>query len=255
MSERKKYKACCLNKTSHPALHDSMADALRQAWLAVGNKDLLGATHWFQQAVNQEPDHLEALAGLGQALCWQRRMSEGLGYLQKAAAQLQLNARSKQNVRFVLELAEQLHHWGGLETSLQLTELALSLEPLHPVALNSRALYLLHVNRPGEALPYAQQVCALHPQEPAFQNTLAIIEARSDDLIGARSRFEKVIQGNLQPLQTARAQQELVSVLDRLGNYDEAFSTCQQANAYHRQQPDYTRLDKKYVFRNIVNNK
>jgi tetratricopeptide (TPR) repeat protein len=251
----KKYKACCLNKQSHPAQHDSIADALRHAYQAVGNKDLLGSTHWFQQAVNQEADHIEALAGLGQALCWQRRMSEGLGYLQKAAAQLQLNARSKKNTRFVLELAEQLHHWGDLQTSLQLTELALSLEPLHPVALNNRALYLLRVNRPGEALPFARQVCALHPQEPAFQNTLAIIEARSGDLANAKSRFEKVIQSNLQPQQTARAQQELVSVLDKLGNHDEAFNTCQQANAYQRQQPEYTRLDKQYVFRIIAHNK
>jgi tetratricopeptide (TPR) repeat protein len=235
--------------------HDSVAYALSEAWQAVGNKDLPGATHWFQQAVNQEPDHLEALAGLGQALCWQRRMSEGLGCLQKAAAQLQRNARSKQNVRFVLELAEQLHHWGDLETSLHLTELALSLEPLHPVALNNRALYLLRVNRPGEALPFSRQVCTLHPQEPAFQNTLAMIEARSGDLVNAKSRFEKVIQSNLHPQQTARAQQELVSVLDRLGNHDEAFSASEKANEYQQQQPDYTRLDRQYVFQTIAHNK
>lgn len=251
----KKYKACCLNKSSDPVTRNSVADELKQAWQAVGRKDLPGSAHWFQQAVNREPDHLEALAGLGQALCWQRRMSEGLGYLRKAANQLHLNAHDKKDVRFVLELAEQLHHWGDLETSLQLTELALSLEPLHPVALNNRALYLLRVNRTGEALPFAQQVCALHPLEPAFQNTLAIAEARSGDLANARSRFEKVIHGNLQPQQTARAQQELVSVLDRLGNYDEAFGTCQQAKAYLRQQPEFTRLDKQYVFKTIAHNK
>jgi tetratricopeptide (TPR) repeat protein len=250
----KKYKACCLNKAAIPALQNSFADALKQAWQAVGQKDLLAAAHWFQEAVNRQPDHPEALAGLGQALCWQHRMSEGLEYLQKAAEQL-VNVQSKRDIRFILELAEQLHHWGDLKTSLQLTELALLLEPLNPVALNNHALYLVRVNRFEDALPFARQVCALHPQEAAFQNTLAIIETRLGDLAGARQRFEKVIQANLQPQKTARALQELVSVLDGLGHYDEAFSTCLKAKAHERQQPKFASLDKQHVFKTIANNK
>lgn len=250
----KKYKACCFNKPPAPVLQNSIADALKQAWQAVAQKDLPGAAHWFQEAVNRDPRHPEALAGLGQALCWQHRMSEGLDYLQKAAGQL-VEVHSKRDIRFVLELAEQLHHWGDLETSLQLTELALTLEPLNPVALNNHALFLVRLNRFKDALPFARQVCALHPQEAAFQNTLAIVETRSGDLESARSRFEKVIQTNRQPEQTARALQELVGVLDRLGRYDDAFSTCQKAKVHYRQIPKVASLDKQHVFKTIAHNK
>jgi tetratricopeptide (TPR) repeat protein len=251
----KKYKACCLNKQATPTAEIPFADALNQAWLAVRQKDLMAAAHWFQEAVNRKPDHPEALAGLGQALCWQRRMREGLGYLQKAAEQLELHTQSKRDIRFVLELAEQLHHWGDLKTSLQLTKLALTIEPHNPVALNNHALYLVRINRFEDALPFAQQVCSLQPQDPTFQNTLAIVEARSGDLTGAKARFEKVIHANRQLQQTARAQQELVSVLDRLGCYDEAFRAGMSAKAHYRQLPEMAKLDKQYVFKTIANNK
>ncbi len=181
-------------------------------------------------------------------------MSEGLGYLQKAAEQL-VNDKSGRDIKFVLELAEQLHHWGAVKTSLQLTELALVLEPLNPMALHSHALYLVRINRVEDALPFARQVCALHPQEAAFQNTLAIIEARSGDLAGAGSRFEKVIQADLEPRQTARAREELVGVLDKLGRYDEAFSTCLKAKDHYRKMPKVASLDKQHVFKTIANNK
>lgn len=251
----KKYKACCLNKMPAPAPQDAGADALKQAWQAVARKDLAGATYWFQQAVNRDPKHPEALAGLGQALCWQHRKRDGLEFLRRAAAQAELNLTKKQDLRFVLELAEQLNHWGDLETSLRLTELALSLEPNNPVALNNHALSLVRINRFEEALPFARKVCDLHPQEAAFQNTLATIETRLADWECAKSRFDRIIHSNPQPEQTAKALQELVNVLDRLGRYDESFGTAMKAKALYRQMPKVASLDKQHVFRTIANNK
>jgi len=181
-------------------------------------------------------------------------MSEGLGYLQKAAEQL-VNDKSGRDIKFVLELAEQLHHWGDVKTSLQLTELALLLEPLNPMALHNHALYLVRINRVEDALPFVRRVCGLHPQEAAFQNMLAIIEARLGDLAGAGSRFEKVIQADQEPRQTARAREEIVGVLDKLGRYDEAFSVCLKAKDHYRKMPKVASLDKQHVFKTIANNK
>lgn len=251
----KKYKACCLNKTSASAPQDPAAEALRQAWQAVARKDPAGAAHWFQEAVGRDPENPEALAGLGQALCWQHRKGDGLEHLGRAAARIESSLRNKGDLRFALELAGQLNHWGDLGTSLRLTELALTLDPLNPVALNNHALSLVRINRFEEALPFARKVCDLHPREAAFQNTLATVEARLGDWESAKPRFEKVIHSNPQPEQAARAQQELVNVLDRLGRYEESFDTAIKAKALYSQMPKVASLDKRHVFRTIANNK
>ncbi|CAD6881184.1 hypothetical protein [Methylomonas albis] len=249
----KKFKACCGNKST-PATQLTVVETLKMAWQAVGQRDVLATTHWFQQTLKLEPTNAEALAGLGQALCWQHRIQEGLSYLKQAAKQLKNNAQIKREVRLILELAEQLHHWGDLVTAIELTELAVTLEPVNPVALNNHALYLVRVNRFSEALSYAQRVCQLRPNEPACNNMLAIIEAHLGDLSTAKRRFEAVIKANLNPQQTARAWQELVGVLDKTGEYEASFQACLQAKQRYKELPEIKALDKQQIFTAIKNN-
>ncbi|MBD9361783.1 tetratricopeptide repeat-containing sulfotransferase family protein [Methylomonas fluvii] len=253
----KKYKACCLKQAeaaSRP-VKPSVDDALKQAWQAVARRDMAGTLLGFRQVLAIQPDHAEALAGLGQALCWQQQRREGLAYLQQAARQLEIDAQQTRNIRFMLELAEQLHHWGDLDTALKLTELAVKLEPENPAALNNRALYLTRVNRFEEALPFASKVCELRPDDPACNNMLAVLEAHLNRLPAAKQRFQAVIAANRNMQQTARAWQELVGVLDKLEEYEASFAACQQAKALYKQLPELSSLDAGQVFRAIQRNK
>lgn len=253
----KKYKACCLtqSETAVRPAQPSVTDTLKQAWQAVARRDMAGTLDGFRQVLAIQPNHAEALAGLGQALCWHQQRREGLVYLQQAARQLEIDAQQSRNIRFILELAEQLHYWGDLDTALKLTELALALEPNNPAALNNRALYLTRVSRFEEALPFASKVCELRPDDPACNNMLAVLEAQLNRLPEAEQRFRKVIAANRNHQQTARAWQELVGVLDKLEEYEASFAACQQAKALYRQLPELRALDADQIFRAIERNK
>jgi len=252
----KKHKACCLSKNlvAPPAKPD-VASLLQKAWQAVAQRDVVGTMHWFREVLKLNPNHAQALAGLGQALCWQDQLREGLRYLRLAAEALQQEAQKSLDIRFVLELAEQLHHWGDLEMSLNLARLAVRLAPESPAANNNLGLYLSRVNKPEEALPYVRKACQLAPDDPACNNLLAILEARLGDQVAARGRFERVIKQGRDPRQTARAWQELTGVLDKLGDYDRAFEAGQKAKALQQDFPEFRAIDKEHVFKAIARNK
>lgn len=252
----KKFKACCLIKNQPaPAAIPDVSSLLQQAWQAVARRDVAGTLIGFRAVLKLDPHHAQALAGLGQALCWQDQVREGLGYLRQAAAELEKEAIKTRDIRFTLELAEQLHHWGDLETSLRLARLAVRLAPDSPAANNNLGLYLNRMNRPEEALPYVRKACQLLPNDPACNNLLAILESRQGQLQSACERFERVIALGRDDRQTARAWQELAGVLDKLGEYERAFDACQQAKTMQQNLPEFRAIDQEQIFRNIARNK
>lgn len=233
----------------------TIAQALQQAWKSVQEKDLPAATLRFQHALALQPQNLEALAGLGQALCWQRRMNEGLGHLRQAAQVLEKQKRGPQDLRFIVELAAQLHHWGDLSTALQLTHLALSIDPACPAALHSHAQYLARMNRADQALEFAQKASRIMPLEAAFSISVASIEAQLGQHQSARLRLENILEAAPNSPHAFQAHQQLVGVLDHLGCYDEAFSHCLKAKELYHQWPSVAPIEKQSVFRTIERNK
>ncbi|MEQ1530879.1 MAG: tetratricopeptide repeat protein, partial [Methylococcales bacterium] len=206
---------------------------MHRAWQSVAQRDIPSTMHWFRQALTIKPNHAEALAGLGQALCWQDKVKEGLSYLNQAAQELEKAALKKGDIHFVIQLAEQLHHWGDLETSIKLTQLAVKLQPNSAAAHNNLALYLSRVNRLQEALPHAYKAHQLAPTDLACNNLLASLESRQGLYNEAKIRFEKIAKQSQNLEQSARAWQELATVLDKLGEYEQAFSACEQGKLLH----------------------
>lgn len=251
----KKYKVCCAQRAASAAMQMNFEQVMQQAWQAVGQRNVAAVMHWFEKALSMRPGDPHALAGLGQALCWQERRREGLQYLQRAARELEAEAQHHGNPGFILELAEQLHFWGDLDTSLRLAKLAVEVAPTHLPALNNLALYFMRVNQPEAAEPYARMANMLNPDSPAVNNLLAILETRLGQLPEARQRFEQVIAADKDVKQTQRAWQELATVLDKLGEYDAAFEACERAKALFRDLPEVRRVDSNAIFRAIARNK
>lgn len=252
----KKFKACCQSKPLTFASSKPNAEQyLQRAWQAVSQQDVAGILHWFAEALKLEPDNPQALAGLGQALCWQNQTKEGLSNLRKAGAALQKQALRSKDTRFVLELAEQLHHWGDLETSLALAQLAVRLTPNDGAANNNLGLYLTRLNRNEEAVVYVRKACQLLPGNPACQNLLAILEASLGQRESAKTRFQAIIKDNRDIRQTARAWQELAGVLDKLGEFEQSFAASQQAKAMQQTFAEFNAVDKTRIFRTIERNK
>jgi len=225
---------------------------LDHAWQAVRTRDLEGTLYWFREVLSVQPKNAEALAGLGQALCWQDRIREGLDYLREAARHLEKHAKKNRDHRLVSQLAEQLHHWGDLDMAARLARVAVRLAPDSAASHNNLALYLLRVNRAADALPHVRKACGLQPDNPACQNLLAIVEAQLGQLAQARGRFEQVIAARRDPAQTARAWQELAAVLDKQGEYDQAFGACREAKTLQEQLADFQGVDRQALFRRIA---
>jgi len=190
---------------------------------ALAQSDYGEAEHWLRQLQAAKPNDASVLASLGQSLCWQGRRREGLGYLVKAARQLERQALKSRAPQLAVELSGQLVHWGEIQVAERLARMAVALSPDSPFALNNLAVCLSRVSRYAEALPVSRRVCKMLPDDPGCNILLAIIEFRSGLLDDARSRLNRVIEQNREPAQTARAWLEAGVIFDKLGRYEEAF--------------------------------
>jgi len=127
----KKFKACCVQAGGaiKQTKSTEIASLLQNARLAISRGDFDSAERWFRQVLLIKPNHAEALAGVGQKLCWQRKRREGLTYLLQAARQVEKECVKSRDIAQLLELSGQLQHWGDLEAALKLAQLAVRLAP------------------------------------------------------------------------------------------------------------------------------
>jgi len=252
-----KYKACCFQDEAK-FLNRSAPDIL--AWLgqarqAAAQGDFADAEAWFRRVLEAKPTDALALAGVGQALCWQGRRRAGAEYLLKAAKQLERQAQKSRDPAHLVELSSQLQHWGEIDAALRLARLAAQLAPKSAAAQNNLGLAFSRVNRDDEALPPIRKACELLPGHPGCQIVLAMLDARQRRWDEARERLEQVIARNLDPAQTARAWLELATVLDKQKAYEPAFAALEQAAALHRALPAYQAADRERIFAAIARNK
>jgi len=253
----KKYKACCAQADAKFSLRQApdVCAITQRAQQAAARADFADAEFWYRQLVAAKPNDTVALAGLGQALCWLHRRREGIGYLLQAAKQLERQAAKSRDPQLPLDLSGQLQHWGEIEAAERLARVAVRLAPRSPVALNNLVLCLIRVSRNDEALPLAQQVCEILPDEPSCNVLLAILQSCVGRRDEARTRLERVIELDQDPEQTARAYLELGTVLDKLADYEGAFAALTKAAEGHSALPQNRAADHDSIFAMLARNK
>ena len=253
----KKYKACCLQTTENTKQVQGadFEELHRRGQQAVAQGNFKDAELWFRQMLAVKPKDAYALACVGQSLCWRLKRREGVAFLLLAAKQLEKQAMKSGKPEFLLELSEQLLHWGESQAAENLARLAVKLVPHSPAALNNLVVCLTRINRDAEALPLSRQVCELLPDNPACNILLAIIEANLGDRSAAMARLERVIALNANKEQTARAQLELAKLLDKRGEYDAAFAAISQANIVREGMVKSLVVSQEFLFSSIVRNK
>lgn len=252
----KKYKTCCQSTGIPPSIpNQSDPDIwLIQARQAVANGQLGHAEFCYREVIKSKPNDPESLAGIGQALCWQRKRSAGKEYLQKAARQLIRLSHKNRQPQALLQLSEQLQHWGDINTALELARLSLRLAPESAHAMNNLALCLLRINRTEEALATALKASELMPGQAASQILVALLESETGQLETARERLEKVIATCQEPEQTARAWLELGAVKDKQNDYNEAFKAFTRAAELHASLHAVRAIDVTEIFNNLARN-
>jgi tetratricopeptide (TPR) repeat protein len=217
--------------------------------------DLEGAEQLFRHVLEILPNHAEALAGVGQSLCWRQRRRQGLEYLRRSAKQVEKVAAKKKEIGLLLQLADQLRHWGDLGTAVSLAQLAVRVAPGSATAQNQLALCLSRINRPQEALGPAQKACELLPQDPGCQTNLALIESRTGSAEQALSRLQAVAAGASDPEQISRARLETGLIRDKRGQYDLAFEAFSDAADIARQLPSVRAVPANRIFDSLARNR
>ena len=253
----KKFKACCAAaeaKFQARQTPDS-GEWLARARRAVAAGRFEDAEFWYREVLAAKPNQAEALAGVGQALCWRGRRAAGRDHLRQAAKQLERQGIKDRDPGLLLQLSGQLQHWGDIETALRLARLATRLAPRSAIAHNNLALCLSRVNRAGEAWPAAARAAEFLPGHPGIQILLALLDKALGRVPDARARLERVVAENRDPEHTARAWLELGTVLDKQGDYEAAFRAFTQASELHRRLPAFKAVDGERIFKAIAANR
>lgn len=250
----KKYKHCCeTGKQPLPANgtidFQVLLDRARSHAYQQGN--FAAAEQCYRDVLAIKPNHIEALAGVGQGLCRRHRRAEGCLYLVKAAKQM-LRHPEKIEARLFLELAEQLQMWGELDGALQLARAAVKRMPDNPLAHYGVAACLHRLNHTDQALAAMTKVLRLAPEDAGCQILMALLELDKKQIESARHRLEQVIAQERDPKQLARACLELAKVYDKQQRYADAFAMLDKAGDLNAQLPETLRLDADYIFDRIA---
>lgn len=246
----RKYKHCCADQAAPagaPGLQQLLETARHHAYQ---RRDFAAAEHSYRQVLALKPNHAEALAGVGQGLCWRHRLAEGKRYLARAAKAL-LRQADKTDGRVLLGFAEQMQIWGDMELALQLARAAVKSMPDDASAHYGLAACLQRLNRTDAAMAALEKVLKLVPQDSGSHILLAILEFDQKQYDAARQRLEQVVAAETDTKQLARACLELSKVYDKQKRYAEAFAMFAKAGELQRQLPEIRALDAGYIFNRI----
>jgi len=222
----------------------------RARYFAYQLADFDKAEQAYRQVLATKPTQIEALAGVGQALCRRHRLAEGRQYLLKAA-KLMLRHPSKIEVTDLLQLAEQLQIWGEVDFALQLYRASTKKSPKNPVALFGVAVCLQRLNYGKLANLELDKALKLAPEDSGCQILKAILEAENQQLSEAEQRLNKVINREKDSRPLARACLELAKILDQQKRYSEAYALISRAGELQSGLPEVTQQDANHVFRKI----
>ena len=139
---------------------------------------------------------------------------------------LELNPNNLQTRMLLIQALMNSHDPGG---AIDVCEDVLRHDPVNVDALGYMAELCELTHEYDRAREYASRTLSFHPRHPIANIVMAKLERREGDFKAARQRLGHVLEQTLDARHTALVNGELAKVLDRLGNYDEAFAACKVA--------------------------
>jgi len=225
-----------------------MNEFMQRGQLAVKNKNALESIEWFSKAVKESPKDPQALACLGQSLCWDGKLEEGLVQLQKAGYVLLKKSRKSRDVNLVLDLSDQLQHWNDYHGALDLCKQAVKINPGAVRAYQFLSVIYLRFNQKKNALSVARKALKLVPESTILQILLATVEIANGLHDQAKERLSLLVKNPLLKAEEKfRAHKELARTLDKLGEYDQVFFHLHAATEVSIKIPEVVKQDVKIV--------
>lgn len=219
-------------------------DFFQQGVAAINVGDIEEAVHCFQQAVEKKPKDAETVACLGQSLIWQGKQLQGITLLRQAGQLLLKKAKKIRSIDDLVALTEQLQSCDDFQGSIKLIQQAIQIKKTDARAFQLLAQAFSRLNQNEKALAAAKQAIKRVPDNTLLKILLANLEARAGNKDKAKFLLEKVLAvANLSPESAHRAHKELALLLDRLGEFSQAFSHLQLAAKQSKQITDVQQQD------------
>ena len=216
----KKYKRCCQSKaevTLEGFGHEKRNKTIQSAADLHRSGNLEAAQRHYQEVLTHRPLDVDALLGLGQLYGQRGEMSKGVELLRRAVSV----APSELNPR--LHLALQLRVSGDKRGALEEANKILATDKKHLAAHRVAANCYEALNRLEEAEEVLEGLLDLEPTDVEGRVLRARVLRRRGRLPEAREALQDLLAGALLPERRASASYELGMVLDRLGEYDDAY--------------------------------
>lgn len=225
-----------------------MTHFLQRGQAAINARNTAEAIQWFNKAVQESPLDPQALACLGQALCWNNQQKTGLAYLLKAGKQLAKKARKNKDTSQLLLLVEQLQFWNDYQNSLELVKQAVQINKKDIRGFQILAHTYSRLNKNKLALSASQQALKKAPNNAILNILQATIEARVGQSDTAISRLQSVLENTTASHEEQfRAHKELALILDKTKHYDQVFFHLKQSSKLSALLPEIKKLDTDFI--------
>lgn len=192
--------------------------------------DFANAAELFRPLARRQPDLLLVHAGLGHCTGRLGRRVEAVRALSRAAQLAVRELGRTVTPDAALDVAFELHAVHAYAESLPLIEAVIRHAPSHARAHHMKAQVLERGAQPQAARAFASRAAALAPTEINAWLLLATLEARCGELDAARDRLG-ALAAQAPDATRPRVKQELARVMDRQGDYAQAFTTMREANS------------------------
>ena len=225
----------------------SASPTLARAQAAAEAKDDATAVRFFEQALAEAPDDAAIHMGLGQSLCQLGRRNEGTAHLLQAGLLLLPAARQSRSIAALLVPISLLQRWSDFSAALQLAEQAVGINSadtrIHPLL----ALTYSQLNRTADALVSVKRALELDPENSMLHILQASLEVDAGQSASAKLRLEDVLSYELTAQEEFRAHKELARALDKLGDYEQAFSHLHAAGRFASAVPEISTQNKALI--------
>lgn len=225
----------------------TMVNFMQMGLMAARARNGAAAAQWFEKAVQQNPADGQARAWLGQSLCSIGQRLQGVAHLQQAGDMLLAAARQTGNATPVIEVANQLLHWGEVAAAVDLLEGSVELAPGHAGSWQMLAAGYAQLNRKDEALAAAGAALELEPGNVMLKVFLGSLEADAGRNRKAKAHLQEVLADAPGPREAFRAHKELARIHDRLREFDQVFGHLHAAGELAATVPEYAQQDRNFI--------
>src|SRR3569832_2828481 len=98
----------------------TMSGSLQRGYAALQARNVPEAIQWLARALGENPEDIQAMSWLGQALCSVGRRAEGFERLRGSGRRMLAPARQRGDLKPMIDITQQMQQWGDFAKAHEL---------------------------------------------------------------------------------------------------------------------------------------